>query len=246
VIATAQRLGIASEIKPHPSLALGTSEVTLLELTAAYAPFANGGHRAPPYGILEIRTAAGEVLYRHEAERERVVAPLQVGQMNAMLREVLVSGTGKAASLPGRPAAGKTGTSQNGRDALFVGYTPDLVAGVWMGRDDARPMKGVTGGGAPARLWRAFMTAALTGVPPRPLPIAPPAPPRPRPRREAPSGGGAFDGVIARLKDIFDGGAAVAPAPAAVEKRAETQPFERRAAPERIRDWQKSQREQFR
>ena len=170
VAATARRLGIASGLKPTPSLALGVTEVGLMELTAAYAPFANGGIGVWGYGIEEIRNAAGSILYRRSGSGPgRVVDAVHVAAMNDMLASAMAVGTGRAAAFD-RPLAGKTGTSQNFRDAWFVGYSADLVAGVWMGNDDGRPMRRVTGGGLPARLWRDFMMAAHRGVPKRPLP----------------------------------------------------------------------------
>jgi len=170
VVRAARRLGITAELKARPSLALGTSEVTLLELTGAYAVFANGGHGVFPYGIRAIRDSRGKVLYRRKGGGPgRVVAPRHVARMTDLLRACVVWGTCRKAD-PGRPAAGKTGTSQNSRDAWFVGFTAELVAGVWVGNDDGRPMKEVTGGGLPARLWHDVMTRALDGRPPRPLP----------------------------------------------------------------------------
>jgi len=170
VAAAAERLGITALLKAHPSLALGASEVTLLELTGAYAAFANRGYAAWPYGITEISDADGRPLYRRAgAGSGQVVRPGDLVRMQQMLQEVIARGTGRAARLD-RPAAGKTGTSQEFRDAWFVGFTAELVAGVWVGNDDSSPMKRVTGGGLPARLWRGFMTDALRGTPPRPLP----------------------------------------------------------------------------
>ncbi|MFQ5765493.1 MAG: penicillin-binding transpeptidase domain-containing protein, partial [Rhodospirillales bacterium] len=170
VIATARRLGLSGDFKATPSLALGVGEVTLLELTQAYAPFANGGAGVWAYGIDEIRDRAGHILYRRRGTGPgRVVATPDVRAMNGMLAEAVRIGTGRAARLD-RPAAGKTGTSQNFRDAWFVGFTAELVAGVWMGNDDGSPMKGVTGGGLPAALWHDFMAQAHAGAPPRPLP----------------------------------------------------------------------------
>ncbi len=164
VAETAGRLGIPGEIKPRPSLALGTHEVKLIDLVAAYAPFAHAGRAAWPYAITEIRDAKGNVLYRRQGSGPgRVVAPAQVAAMNAMLAGVIRDGTGRAAGLD-RPAAGKTGTSQNYRDAWFVGYTADLVTGVWVGNDDGQPMARVTGGGLPARIWRRFMDDVHTGI----------------------------------------------------------------------------------
>ncbi len=170
VVDTARKLGLTAELSARPSLALGAGEVSLIELTAVYAVLANGGRGVWPYGIQEIRDRQGNVLYRREGSGPgAVVDGEHVTAMNQMLAEVLVSGTGRAAAFD-RPAAGKTGTSQSFRDAWFMGFTADLVAGVWMGNDDARPMKSVTGGGLPARLWRDFMVAAHDGLPKRPLP----------------------------------------------------------------------------
>ena len=164
------RLGLVSQLKTHPSLALGASEVTLLELTAAYSVFANGGDGVLPHGIREIRDGGGDVLYRRAGSGTgRVIERAHAETMNQLLNAVVEWGTGKAAKFD-RPAAGKTGTSQEFRDAWFVGYTSDLVAGVWMGNDDGRPMAEVTGGGAPAKLWRRLMQGAHRGLPVTSLP----------------------------------------------------------------------------
>ena len=172
VIETAQRLGITSKLSPHPSIALGAAEVTLIELTAAYAAVANGGIGVWPYAIGEVRGGGSEpLLYRRQGTGPgRVLAATTSRQMTELLRAVVTTGTGRAAQL-GVSAAGKTGTSQDHRDAWFVGFAGDLVVGVWVGNDDAKPMRGVTGGSLPARIWRQFMGAA------RPTP--PPAPPQP-------------------------------------------------------------------
>lgn len=165
----AKRLGIESDLPPHPSLALGTGDLSPLELVGAYAPFANGGRRARPYAIIEVSTLGGEILYRYRPEPgAQVVAPDDLEAMQRMMRRVVQTGTGQAARID-RPAAGKTGTSQNYRDAWFVGFTRDLVAGVWVGHDEGRAMEGVTGGGLPARIWADFMIDAHLGRPPRPL-----------------------------------------------------------------------------
>ena len=187
VVRTAHRLGIESDIHDNPSLALGTSEVTLLELVSAYAPFANGGYRVTPHIVKRIRTTKGRTLYeRRTLGRPRAVARGDVGAMNAMLAGVMVSGTGKRAALPGLPAAGKTGTTQNFRDAWFVGYSASYVAGVWVGNDDGAPMKRVTGGTLPAQIWRSIMAVAHRNTRAAPLPgMSAPAQAQRRPRPPA-------------------------------------------------------------
>lgn len=186
----AQRLGISSPLTERPSLVLGASEVRLLELTAAYAVLANGGHSVRPYGITEIRDREGRILYPPQHTRlpdpPRVLAPRVIEQANRMLHAVLRDGTGKQAA-PGRPAAGKTGTTQGNRDAWFVGYTPDLVTSVWAGNDDNTPVGDMTGGGLPATLWSAFMRAALEDTPVSSLPGANAPKPPPPPATAAPA-----------------------------------------------------------
>lgn len=170
VTETAHRLGIASDLRRDLSTSLGASEVNLLELTSAFAPFANGGNGVMPYAVVEIRDANGRVLYRRSGSGPgRVVQRAPLAVMIDMLSAVISSGTGRAAALD-RPAAGKTGTSQDHRDAWFVGFTADYIAGAWLGNDDGQPMNQVTGGGLPARLWKAFMTEAHRGLPARALP----------------------------------------------------------------------------
>jgi penicillin-binding protein 1A len=170
VVATARRLGITSELDATPSLALGTSEVTLLELTGAYTVFANGGAGVWPYGIQEIREPSGRVLYRRDGGGPgQVVDGQSVNQMANLMTATVEWGTGKAAKT-GRPSAGKTGTSQDFRDAWFIGYTADLAAGVWFGNDDGSPMDNVTGGNLPARLWGRVVARGFEGVPPSALP----------------------------------------------------------------------------
>jgi penicillin-binding protein 1A len=174
VVRTAHRLGISSKLEPNASIALGTSEVSMVELVGAYAPFANGGLAVSPHVVTRIRTLSGKLLYmRQPEERNQVVDPRHVGMMNAMMRETLVSGTAKKAEIPGWPAAGKTGTSQDYRDAWFIGYTANLVTGVWLGNDDNSPTKKATGGGLPVEVWSRFMKAAHEGVPVAALPSAP-------------------------------------------------------------------------
>jgi penicillin-binding protein 1A len=171
VVATARRLGIRSPLHATPSIALGTSEATLIEMTGAYAVFANGGLGVIPHVIRRIRTEDGRILYERSGSGPgQVVHPVHVAMMNAMLQETMVTGTGKSAALPGWPAAGKTGTSQDFRDAWFIGYTAALVAGVWFGNDDNRPTRKATGSNVAAAAWHRFMAGALDGVPVAALP----------------------------------------------------------------------------
>jgi penicillin-binding protein 1A len=181
VVQTAQRLGIASPLQANPSIALGTSEVTPLELVAAYAAFANGGTGVIPYAIKEVKTTAGKSVYRRPAGGGlgRVIDPNAVAMMNTMMRDTFVIGTAKKGEIPGWEAAGKTGTSQDFRDAWFVGYTGSLVAGVWLGNDDGDPTKRVSGGNLPVEVWSAFMKTALKGAPPVALPGVGPRAPSP-------------------------------------------------------------------
>jgi penicillin-binding protein 1A len=172
VVAVAHRLGIVSDLDPVPSIALGSSEVTPLEMVSAYAAFANGGVGVQPHVIARVRTAGGKQLYlRRNASFGRVIDPQYVAMMNGMMQETLLTGTARKAELPGWQAAGKTGTSQDWRDAWFVGYTSYLVAGVWLGNDDGSPTKKVSGGNLPVDIWSRFMKAAHEGVPVAGLPL---------------------------------------------------------------------------
>ena len=160
VIKTARRLGITAKLTTSPSLALGTSEVSLLEMTGAYAVLASGGKGMWPYGVEEIKDEHGQILYhRQGGGTGQVVESHHVLALNDMLQEVIRTGTGKKARLR-RPAAGKSGTSQGFRDALFIGYTREFVTGVWVGNDNDAPMKKITGGGLPAIIWQKIMTDA--------------------------------------------------------------------------------------
>lgn len=172
VVKTAHRLGINSPLQANATIALGTSDVSPLELVAGYAPFANGGIGVEPYVIKQVRTTGGKILYqRRYSDYGRVVEPQYVSMMNTMLEQTLAIGTARRARLPaGWQAAGKTGTSQDYRDAWFVGYTSHLVTGVWVGNDDDSPTRRVTGGSLPVEIWSKFMTAALKNVPPAGLP----------------------------------------------------------------------------
>ena len=170
VIKLAHRLGIESEMQANASIALGTSEVSLVELTSAYAPFMNGGFKATPHVIKRISTADGTVLYENTYDNPpRVLDPAVVSEMNQMMVGVIEHGTGKSAKLKGWQAAGKSGTTQSFRDALFVGFTSNLTTGIWFGNDDGKSMKKVTGGGLPAKAWHDYMTAAHEGLSPSPV-----------------------------------------------------------------------------
>lgn len=164
VAGMARRFGITTPISTQPAMALGSSETTLLEMTSAYAAIAARGVEARPWAIQSITTSSGRTLYNREPETPRVlVAPFVAAYMTDMLRAAVETGTGRAAQI-GRPLAGKTGTTSSNKDGLFIGFTPELVAGVWIGRDDAKAVRGLAGGQAPARLFSAFMAKALSGV----------------------------------------------------------------------------------
>ena len=171
VVRTAHRMGINSTLAANASIALGTSEVTLMELTAAYAPFANGGYAVLPYVIRSIRTADGEMIFERDPEPlGRATDGRTLAMMNDMMQETLLTGTGRKAQIPGWPAGGKTGTSQEFRDAWFIGYTARLVAGVWLGNDDNSPTKRASGGNLPTQVWSRFMQTAHQGLTPAALP----------------------------------------------------------------------------
>lgn len=164
VASAARRLGINSHIQLDPSMALGAVEVSPMEMAQAYAPFANGGFLAKGYGIQRIRTASGKILYDHSVEknqRAQVIGTPALQYMNQMMRQVVASGTGTRARVPGYDLAGKSGTTSDYRDAWFVGYTGGFVTAVWVGKDNNKPMKRVSGGGVPAGIWRDFMGQSL-------------------------------------------------------------------------------------
>jgi penicillin-binding protein 1A len=170
IVDAAARCGITSPLEQNASLALGTSEVTPIELTTAYAAFASGGMAVSPYFVTEVDGPGGAVLYKRKAaEPQRIIAEHVDKDLVAMLYGVVTSGTGRGASIPGHEAAGKTGTTQDYHDAWFVGFTADYVASVWVGNDDSTPMKVVTGGSLPATIWREVMVAAEKGKKSTPL-----------------------------------------------------------------------------
>jgi len=178
VVAVAHRLGIVSHLGIDASIALGTSEVTLLELTSAFAPFANGGYTVVPYSVKRVVTRDGRVIYERKGDGfGKAISSGNLGSMNAMMRSVVTDGTAKKAQVDGFDIAGKTGTSQDYRDAWFVGYSTYLVGGVWVGNDDNSPTRNVTGGSIPALIWKDVMNVGLAGLSPEPLPgeIIPPA-----------------------------------------------------------------------
>lgn len=217
VVDTATRMGISTPMQAVPSIALGTQEVSLLELTGAYAPFANGGIGVIPSVITRIETSDGKLLYEAvPAGPGQVIAPHIVAEMNDMLTTALEIGTGKKAHLNGWPIAGKTGTSQKARDALFVGYSSRMVTGVWLGNDDDTGTT-LSGGNVPTEVWSEFMTRAHEGLPVAPLPgdfiPAEPLDPNLAPMETAPTIGTGGNGGTERprrnlmdaLGDIFGG-----------------------------------------
>ncbi|SLN18740.1 Penicillin-binding protein 2D [Roseivivax jejudonensis] len=179
VARVATDFGIKSDVVDTPSVALGVSEATLLEMTGAYAGILNGGSSVTPYGIesLTIKGDDEPLVGRRGGMGERVIREEAARQLVFMLEKVVSEGTGTRARLPDRQAAGKTGTSNEQRDAWFVGFTADYVAGVWMGYDDNTPLTGVTGGGLPAEIWHEAMVRIHEGVEPKPLPMSAPEPP---------------------------------------------------------------------
>ena len=223
VVRTAHRLGISSKLEANASIALGTSEVSLTELVGAYAPFANGGLGVAPHVVTKIRTTAGKVLYARPADQlGRVIDARHVAAMNTMMHETLLSGTARKAEIPGWMAAGKTGTSQDFRDAWFIGYTANLVTGVWLGNDDNSPTKKATGGGLPVEVWTRFMRSAHQGVAVASLPVS--------------QGGGLFSNFV---QAASQSGAPVgnAPAPASAGRTAPTRTAVRPEAAAGLDGW---------
>ena len=179
VARAARRLGIQSRIGLEPAMALGAVEVSPIDMASAYAAFANGGRRAEAYGISRIRTPQGRVIYQRgarDAAGGQAINNPPLYYMNQMLRGVVERGTARAVAIPGRDLAGKTGTTSDYKDAWFVGYTGGFVAAVWVGKDDNTAMRGVTGGSAPAAIWKGFMEAALPRLAVQPIPNGPPMP----------------------------------------------------------------------
>ncbi len=170
VTSLAREFGVTSTLHNYPSITLGSDEVTLLDMTTGYGVLAKNGKQMSPYIIEEIRNSRGDLLYSNPAVESQQIYPRKLAEdMTGMLSRVVLQGTGRAARVSGWDVAGKTGTSQDWRDAWFIGYTTKYVGGVWVGNDDDKPMVKVTGGDMPARMWSAMMTAALQGETPEPL-----------------------------------------------------------------------------
>lgn len=172
----ASEFGIESDLAAGPALALGASESTLIEMTGAYAGILNGGSSVTPYGLVELRLLGESepLMGTGGGINERVISENAAGQLIYMMEKVVSEGSGRRAALPDREVAGKTGTTQAARDAWFIGFTADYVAGVWMGYDDNTPLTGVTGGGLPAEIWHEVMVRVNAGLPPHPLPMVAP------------------------------------------------------------------------
>ena len=210
VVRVASGFGIDAGAAIGPAMALGTAESTLLDMTGAYAGILNGGSSVVPYGLVDLRIKGDDAPLLEQAggTSERVISEPAARQLVYMMSRVIEVGTGTRARLPDRPAAGKTGTTQAARDAWFIGFTADYVAGVWMGYDDNTPLTGVTGGGLPAEIWKETMIGVHEDLPVRRLPmpdqgfIASAEPERQTPDR-APQGNFAERMIIGIINDIF-------------------------------------------
>ncbi len=222
VASAARRLGITSPVNLQPAMALGAVEVSPLEMAQAYAAFSNGGRRARAHGITRIRTRDGRVLYqRTEGGAQQVINNPPLYYMNQMLRSVITGGTATAAAIEGYDLAGKTGTTSDYKDAWFVGYTGGFVTAVWVGRDDNTPMRRVTGGGAPAAIWRRFMADALPRLNVQRIPDGPAMP---EGWQEGLQGGeDPLGDIIDGLEGLFGGGGEVQPG---TEPSPDAQPVE--------------------
>jgi len=171
----AQGFGIQSDLAAGPALALGASESTLIEMTGAYAGILNGGSSVTPYGLIELRVLGDDtpLMTQTGGIEDRVISREAAQQLTWMMYQTVEAGTGRRARIEGREIAGKTGTTQAARDAWFIGFSGDYVAGVWMGYDDNTPLSGVTGSGLPAEIWHETMRRILEDLPAVPLPMQP-------------------------------------------------------------------------
>ena len=205
----ASDFGIESDLAAGPALALGVSESTLLEMTGAFAGILNGGSSVTPFGLIELGLLGEEAPLMGAAGGigERVIQRDAAEALTYMMHRVVVDGTGRRARLDGREAAGKTGTTQAARDAWFIGFTADYVAGVWMGYDDNRPLTGVTGGGLPAEIWRETMRRVHADLPPRALPMLRDPVPAPERNIDPPPAGDAQreTAIESILRDLLGG-----------------------------------------
>lgn len=165
VIKMASNLGISTPMEKNLTLALGTNAVKMFEIVRAYSSFANAGIQPKPYSIDKVETSSGEILYQAKPEYKRVADPYVAAALTAMMQRVVDSGTGKAAHIPNRKIAGKTGTTDDYRDAWFIGYTPEIATGVWVGNDKNKAHIKITGGSVPALIWKDYMSVALQNIP---------------------------------------------------------------------------------
>lgn len=227
VSTVASQFGIKNDLAAGPALALGASESTLIEMTGAFAGILNGGSSVTPYGLIDLRLRGDSepLMGTGGGIGERVIQEGAAGQLIYMMEKVVSEGTGQRAQFGGRQLAGKTGTTSAAKDAWFIGFSADYVAGVWMGYDDNTPLKGVTGGGLPAEIWREAMKRVHEGVPVRPLPMVLPAPvqvavqepvidqtPAPQTRQPQPVQPAKPKSIIDQvLQDIFGGNGTPAP-----------------------------------
>jgi penicillin-binding protein 1A len=192
VVQTAASMGVRTPLRINKALALGTSEVTVLDQATGYSTLANGGFKIVPYAAVEISDSLGNLIWSHEKNApkpERTIPPQAVADMNKLLVNVVENGTGRRAILPGLTVGGKTGTSQDYRDAWFIGFTGDLTCAIWFGNDDFTGTRNMTGGSLPAMTFNEVMKVAQAGVEPKPIPGI------------APRGGGASVPVAANPAD---------------------------------------------
>jgi penicillin-binding protein 1A len=165
IAAIARRLGLTTPINTQPSMVLGTSDVRLIDMAKAFAAVQAKGKSVTPYGIVKVTTSSGQLLYERPAQEDlQLIDPWVAAGMTDMMQTAVSAGTGRAAQI-GRPVAGKTGTTSSNKDGWFLGFSSGITTGVWMGRDDAKPVPGLQGGRAPATVFAAFMQRAVANRP---------------------------------------------------------------------------------